>query len=447
MDATERKRKIKRVVVWFRQDLRLLDNEALHEAMQRAEEVIPVYVFDARTFQGKTSFGFPKTGKFRAQFILESVQNLRQNLKAIGSNLIVRTGLPEEEVFQLVKEADASLVFCNMERSHEEVEVQNALEQKLWSIGREINYFRGKMLLYTQDLPFPVSHTPDQFSQFRKEVEKIVPIRPLIEKPIKLQAVTPLINPGNMPSLANLGHKKFKSDPRKAIDFTGGETAALKRIQYYLWDTDLISTYKETRNELSGPDYSSKLSAWLAQGCISPKYVYHQIKKYEEERMANESTFWLFFELLWRDFFRLMLKKHGNHVFQPGGTKGVERTDLSENRELFEKWANGQTGVHFVDANMTELNLTGFMSNRGRQNVASYLVNDLKINWLMGAEYFESMLIDYDPASNYGNWAYIGGVGSDSRENRYFNIARQAEMYDPEGRYVKKWLSSTSTSA
>lgn len=440
MDTLDRKSKAKKVVVWFRQDLRLTDNEALDAALLRAEEIVPVYVFDIRAFHGKTSFGFRKTGKYRARFIIESVADLRKNLQAIGSNLIVRVGLPEEEVFQVVKEADASWVFCNMERSDEEIHVQNALEQKLWTIGREINYFRGKMLLYTQDLPFPVSHTPDQFSQFRKDVEKIVPIRPLLNKPKKMNAPDAFIDQGEMPALYDLGHEDFEMDSRAAIAFKGGETAVLARLDYYLWETDLIASYKETRNKLLGSDFSSKLSAWLAMGCVSPKYVYHQIKKYEETRVANESTYWLFFELLWRDFFRLMLKKYGNRIFQASGTKDLERTDLNENREVFEKWANGQTGVPFVDANMRELNLTGFMSNRGRQNVASYLVNDLKINWLMGAEYFESLLIDYDPASNYGNWAYIAGVGSDPRENRHFNIARQVEMYDPEGKYINHWL-------
>jgi deoxyribodipyrimidine photo-lyase len=148
----------------------------------------------------------------------------------------------------------------------------------------------------------------------------------------------------------------------------------------------------------------------------------------------------MIFEVLWRDFFRLTAKKHGEKIFQKGGPKGEVNPNWIENEKIFDLWANGETGVPFIDANMKELNLTGFMSNRGRQNVASFLINDLRINWQMGAEYFESVLIDYDPASNYGNWNYIAGVGSDPREDRYFNILSQAKNYDPNGDYVKLWL-------
>jgi deoxyribodipyrimidine photo-lyase len=207
-----------------------------------------------------------------------------------------------------------------------------------------------------------------------------------------------------------------------------------------LWETDFIKTYKETRNEMLGGDYSSKFSPWLAQGCLSPKIIYHELRKYEAERGANKSTYWLIFELMWRDFFRLMGKKHGNNIFRKGGTKEAKDLYWSEDRNLLEIWTNGRTGVPFIDANMRELNQTGFMSNRGRQNVASFLVHDLKLNWQMGAEYFESLLIDYDPCSNWGNWNYLAGVGSDPRENRYFNILTQAKRYDPDGTFVKYWL-------
>ena len=228
------------------------------------------------------------------------------------------------------------------------------------------------------------------------------------------------------------------------VSFEGGETAGLERLRYYLWETDLVKDYKETRNGLIGSDYSSKFSAWLAQGCLSPKMIYHELKKYEAERGANKSTYWLFFELLWRDFFRLMGKKYEEKIFLKGGTKDDAPDGLRNNWQHFRPWLEGETGVPFIDANMRELNLTGFMSNRGRQNVASFLVKDLKINWQMGAEYFESMLIDYDVTSNWGNWNYVAGVGSDPREDRYFNIVKQARRYDPQGDYVRLWVPELS---
>ncbi len=432
--------KRERVIVWFRQDLRLHDNEALTDAIRSAEEVIPVYIFDERWFQDKTRFGFSKTGPFRARFIIEAIEDLRHSLQDLGSNLLVRIGKPEEELFKLANEVKSSWVFCNRERTREEVQVQDALEQNLWSIGQEIIYSRGKMLYYTQDLPFPVTHTPDIFTHFRKEVERFVRVREPLPVPEALNPVRLNLDWGDIPSLEDLGYEDIPADDRSVIHFEGGETTGKERLHYYLWETDLAKTYFDTRNQMLGGDYSTKFSPWLAQGCLSPKYIYHELKKYEAERGNNKSTYWIFFELLWRDFFRLMGKKYGDAIFLKGGTKKEVDTKWRDDHNLLQLWIEGRTGVPFIDANMRELRQTGFMSNRGRQNVASFLVKDLHVNWQMGAEYFESMLIDYDPCSNWGNWNYVAGVGSDPRENRYFNILTQAKRYDPKGIYVKHWL-------
>lgn len=431
--------KRKRVIVWFRQDLRLEDNEALVHAINSGEEVIPVYVFDERTFNRTTKFGFPKTGKFRTQFIIESIRDLRNNLRKINGELIVRVGKPEEIIFDLARKYKTSWVFCNRERTSEEVAVQDALEKNLWSVGQEIIYSRGKMLYYTQDLPFPITHCPEVFSTFRKEVERFVSIRQPLSKPEKLIPLTVSVESGEIPELTDLGHEPFDK-PVQAFAPIGGESEGLKRLHYYLWESDLVKSYKQTRNELLGGDYSSKLSPWLAQGCLSPKTIYAELKKYEAEKGANDSTYHLFLELLWRDFFRLMGKKHGNNIFKSSGIKGEADFNWKTDYDLLQVWIEGRTGVPFIDANMREIQLTGFMSNRGRQNVASFLVKDLNVNWQMGASYFESQLIDYDVMSNWGNWNYIAGVGNDPRENRYFNILSQARRYDPKGDYVKAWL-------
>ena len=435
-------KKAKRIVVWFRQDLRLHDNEALCEAIEHADEVIPIYVFDERRMSGNTSFGFRKTGKFRTKFLLESVADLRQSLQQRGIDLIVRIGKPEEEVFKLAQEVKSSWVFCNKEPTHEEALVQNALEKNLWSIGQELRFYRGKMLYYTQDLPFPVAQTPDIFTNFRKEIEKVIPIRQPLPTPEQFAGWSVRPHLGEMPNLATFGYEDFEEDSRTAFVFKGGETAALQRLHYYFWESNLVKTYEETRNGLLGGDFSTKFSAWLAQGCISPKYVYAELQRYETKRGSNKSTYWVFFELLWRDFFRLMGKKYGKKLFCKGGIHGHETKRLSNDWEKFQRWADGKTGEPFIDANMAELNATGFMSNRGRQNVASYLVNDLKVNWQMGAEYFESLLVDYDVCSNWGNWNYVAGVGNDPRDERYFNPVTQAKRYDPHGDYVQHWLAT-----
>ncbi|MFN3345543.1 MAG: FAD-binding domain-containing protein, partial [Chloroherpetonaceae bacterium] len=171
--------------------------------------------------------------------------------------------------------------------------------------------------------------------------------------------------------------------------------------------------------------------------------IYEAVKRYEHERIANDSTYWLIFELIWRDYFRFISLKYGNRMFKKYGIKN-QPVGWSQDEAKFQAWAEGKTGVPFIDANMRELSATGFMSNRGRQNVASFLVKDLKVDWRMGAEWFESLLIDYDVASNYGNWNYVAGIGNDPREDRYFNPLRQAAMYDPNGDYVRHWIPELS---
>ncbi|MCU0348319.1 MAG: DASH family cryptochrome [Saprospiraceae bacterium] len=435
-------------IVWFRQDLRLHDNEALTEALQYCDQIIPIYVFDQRCHQGTTrQFGFPKIGKFRAKFLLESVEDLRQSLRKLGSELVVRYGKPELEIFKIAQELKTSWVFCNRERTQEELAIQDELEHKLWTIGQEIRYSRGKLLYYTSDLPFPITQVPEVFTLFRKEVERAVPVREPLPVPSSVPVFDFDLDIGTLPTLEELGHPEFESDVRAVLNFKGGETAGLDRLRQYFEESKAPSSYFDTRNEMLGSDYSTKFSAWLAQGCISPKMIYHKLKKYERQHGENKSTYWIFFELLWRDFFRLMAKKHGNKIFLRGGLREEPNNSLRNNRQLLQVWMDGRTGVPFVDANMRELKLTGFLSNRGRQNVASFLVNDLKVNWQMGAEYFESQLVDYDSASNWGNWNYIAGVGNDPREDRYFNILKQAKQYDPNGDYVRYWLPELQTIA
>lgn len=214
---------------------------------------------------------------------------------------------------------------------------------------------------------------------------------------------------------------------------------ALERLEYYIWQTEKLAFYKKTRNQLLGDDYSSKFSPWLAWGCLSPRLIYRDVQRFEKDVVKNQSTYWLIFELIWRDFFRFHSRDIGNRLFLKSGYRDVQ-ISWDQDSALFLKWTKGETGYPFVDANMKELNQTGFMSNRGRQNVASFLVHDLGIDWRQGATFFESQLIDYDPYSNYGNWQYVSGVGTDPRADRYFNILTQASRYDSKATFVKQML-------
>ena len=425
-------------IVWFKTDLRLHDNETLVKAIEQSDEIIPVYCFDESHFK-TTEFGFQKTGNFRGQFLLESLQDLDKNLRAIGSGLLIVRGKPEYELYKVAQKYNAQKLFAKKEVAFEEkkTEERAAKQHSQTQCANEI--FCSRKLYQAQDLPFSIKDIPDVFTNFRKRIEKESSIREIFSAPLAIKS--PNIPELQLPRLEQLGLIPSNIDVRAAITFKGGETEGYKRLHYYFTQTKAISNYKDTRNEMIGTDYSSKFSAWLALGCLSPREIYVELKKYEEQFGANESTYWLIFELLWRDYFRFMMKKHRHQFFLQTGIKSNELNTNNHNEELLHKWINSQTGNDFIDANMLELKLTGYMSNRGRQNVASYLCNDLKLDWRYGAAYFEQQLIDYDVCSNWGNWAYLAGVGNDPRGNRYFNIEKQANDYDSKKTYRNLWLT------
>ncbi len=425
----------KSALVWLRNDLRVHDNEALHLAAH-ADRLTVVYVFDPRQME-PTPYGFGKTGGFRAQFVRECLDDLRSSLRAKGSNLIVRHGLPHDVLPQLADQVDADAFFVHDEPMREEYDalaaVLDALPEPV-----EVHVPWGHTLFHLDDLNMPVDRLPEVFTAFRKKVEKRVDVRAPFPTPAALPPLPQGIDPGDIPSLADLGVETLEVDPRRAIETHGGESRALARLDAYFWRGRHIETYKETRNGLLGADYSSKFSPWLAHGCLSPRHVYAEVERYQSERVSNDSTYWMIFELLWRDYFRFWGLKHGDALFYAGGPKRVNASEWGATDHAFELWTRGETGIPFVDANMRELRLTGWMSNRGRQNVASFWTKILGGDWRQGAAWFERMLIDYDVTSNWGNWAYVGGVGNDPRD-RYFNMITQAERYDPDAAFVTHW--------
>jgi deoxyribodipyrimidine photo-lyase len=192
------------------------------------------------------------------------------------------------------------------------------------------------------------------------------------------------------------------------------------------------------RNELDGWENSSKFSPWLAQGNLSVRKIYANLRRYEQENGANESTYWLYFELLWREYFQWYALQHGRRLFAFRGIK-QHKPLTSFYPERFQKWCNGYTPYPLVNACMKQLKATGYLSNRGRQIVASCLVNELAVDWRFGAAYFEQHLLDYDVASNWGNWQYLAGVGADPRGQRHFDLEKQTRLYDPEGKFINKW--------
>ncbi|XP_069067166.1 cryptochrome DASH-like [Pleurodeles waltl] len=429
------------IICLLRNDLRFHDNEVLHWALKNAGRIVPLYCFDPRHYVGTHHYNFPKTGPHRLKFLLESVKDLRETLKKKGSNLLVRKGKPEDVVQDLIKQLDSvSAVAFHEEATKEELDVETAVKQLCSRLRIQIQTFWGSTLYHRDDLPFRhISGLPDVYTQFRKAVESQGSVRPTLQMPGKLPPLPPGLDEGRIPTIEDLGEEGPLTDPRSAFPCSGGETQALSRLQHYFWDTNLVASYKDTRNGLIGLDYSTKFAPWLALGCISPRYIYEQIQKYEKERTANQSTYWVIFELLWRDYFRFIALKYGRKMFF---LKGLQEKEVpwKKDKQLFDAWKEGRTGVPFVDANMRELAMTGFMSNRGRQNVASFLTKDLGLDWRMGAEWFEYLLVDYDVCSNYGNWLYSAGIGNDPRENRKFNMIKQGLDYDGNGEYIRLWV-------
>ena len=322
---------------------------------------------------------------------------------------------------------------------YEELITQSKVEIELKKINVTLETFDTTTLYHVEDLPFTINWIPDVFSDFRKRVEKDTKVRNLFSAPSSIPS--PPIEKLSLPTLHVLGLENYLFDCRAAYSFKGGESAGINRMNHYLFETHAIATYKETRNGMIGENYSSKFSAWLAVGCISPKMIYHQIKNYESTNVANESTYWLIFELLWRDYFCFIMRKYPTHFFTANGINKQKFLKNIHEPFLFEKWKNGQTENDFINANMIELNHTGFMSNRGRQNIASYFCHNLKLDWRYGAAYFEQQLIDYDVSSNWCNWAYIAGVGNNPIGVSVFNIEKQADDYDKNKLYRNLWLT------
>lgn len=435
---------MKKVIVWFRKDLRIHDNEALIKAIENADEIYPVYIFDDEECKGTSYHQLRYTGPHRLGFIIESVVALRKTFNDLGIDLIVRSGNPVTELSKLAETINASSIYANMERHHEALRIQNALEKNLWRLGKEIYFYRGKMLYYTQDLPFPIKHTPDSFKQFRKEVEKIVQVRKPLKAPksLKSWSKNPII--GEVPKLSEFNcNLDFIKDQPVNHQITGGEKAALDRMRLFLSKKGAVDSYNK-KNTLTDHTVSSKLSAYLSLGCLSPKLLYHELKKYQHNYGHLKATEDFQLNLLLRDYKRLMAKKYMENLFKLSGMSGQVKHSPREQKfdtKIFKTWIEGETDSDFINAIMVQLKKTGYIPFRCRQITASYLVNELKISWHMGASYFQYALIDYDVCSNWVNWNIIGGHGPNQKEEFSLNIPAQAKALDPKGKYTYEWLN------
>ncbi|MFS4481801.1 DASH family cryptochrome [Hyunsoonleella sp. 2307UL5-6] len=425
-------------LVWFRNDLRVNDNIVLNEALQKHKHLIAVYCFDPRHFE-VNSFGFKKTEKYRTQFLIETITDLKENLEDINIELFVYHNNPEHAIPKLIEQFDIKDIYLQKEWTSEEVEV---LEYVKTNVSENISFHEhyNQFLFHPEDIVMSFKQIPQVFTSFRKKVEKYSCVKPSNNSEVLLP-IKSISNTTTIPSLKALGFDGFVPHPNTAFPFKGGENAALHRLDDYFFQTKKLGFYKKTRNGLVGKDYSSKFSPWLANGSISARTIYWFVKEFEKEHYKNQSTYWLIFELIWRDYFKYMSLKHDNDIFKKDGIL-KKKYQWKTDKSLVDSWINGETSSAFINANMLELKHTGWMSNRGRQNVASFFSKELLLDWRIGAAYFESLLLDYDVHSNYGNWMYVSGVGNDPR-NRKFNVDLQAERYDSNGKFQNLWLQKT----
>ncbi len=421
-------------VFLFYKDLRIADHPALHKACVESKTLLPVCIKDD-TWWESTQFSMGRIGQHQAVFYHESVTDLKKQLREEQSDLFTFTG-DSVQVLEAIKEIiDFDSIFYSEEDAVEEQELINRLKQAFPTV--EFNSVHSGDLYNRAELPTPVASLPNVFTKFRKQAEKQAVIPALMAKPV----IPPL--PDSCTALRSNRAKFNEQQPPKSFPktkkFKGGSNAAFAHLSWYFSKPERPKSYKETRNGLLGMDYSTKFSPWLAWGCISPRTIYWRLKDFERIHGSNASTYWIYFELQWRDFFRFHASKYGAAIFSKSGIQ-VNIPEAQPNESWFEAWKRGETGIPFIDANMRELAQTGFMSNRGRQNVASFLVHDLKQDWRWGAAWFEQQLIDYDVYSNWCNWNYVAGVGTDPRKQRYFNVIKQAKGYDPDGAFVRHWI-------
>ncbi|MGK5025191.1 DASH family cryptochrome [Janthinobacterium sp. RB2R34] len=429
-------------IYWFRNDLRVEDNPALIEACRQAQHLLLVYCH-GNTATPAEPWHVPRCASHRQQFLAASLADLTQQLQSCGSQLLELQGDPVQLLPALAEAVGATTVHCEEVAAPEEQQQVAALRAS----GLHVSTVWQSTLLDPASLPFAPHDLPDVFTTFRQLVERaqVLPPAPL-PRPAQLPALPPqfarLAETWPVPpafradpavQLHALGRSSF---PYYLPAFSGGASAAAGHLQRY-FGTQLAHAYKLTRNGLSGTDYSTKFSPWLACGAMSARQAHAALKDFEAAHGASDSSYWIWFELLWRDYFRLLHLKYGVRLYRAQGLTSLPRPPHDARR--FEAWCQAGTGEPLVDAAMAELRATGYLSNRLRQVVASYLIHDLHCDWRAGAAWFEAQLIDYDVYSNQGNWLYIAGRGTDPRNGRRFNIQKQVHDHDRDGAYRQLW--------
>ena len=416
---------VMRYLLWFANDLRLDDNPALL-ACQGGHCLLPLYVLDTRQFEPGPP-DRPRIGVHRARFLLESLAALDGALRQRGSQLLVLCGDPLELIPRLVEHFDLQQVVTQAADSAARQQQIEQLRQRLG--GCTLRQTPGNLLLAAEQRPWPEQEAPRRFSAFREALAGRVSLfqphpapahlPPLPDHSATLQAP--------LPGLSQLGLGEPYGCAGSAFPFAGGEAAAQARLRDFLWEGLGIRDYLDNRDRLLSAEASSRLSPWLANGCLSVRRVAAELRRHEAQHGRSEATQAFWEALLRREFF----------LCQPLTDISLPGTATDPRLTL---WCVGRSGMPLVDASMRELAATGFIAHRCRQLVAAYLIVSLEQDWRHGAAWFEEHLLDHLPASNWASWRGIAELCRDPQRAETFNPLRMARELDPQAEYVSFWL-------
>lgn len=372
------------ILVWFRNDLRTSDNEVLFSAVEKSTFVIPVYIFDPRYYAvGKQ--GFSNTGDLRHDYIVHSVAALKEKLQSLGGDLLTYEGYPEEIIPKLVQKYEVDEVYHHREVARRETRVSELVEESLWQVKRNLKHFIGHTMYHKEDLPFPIKDIPNDFNTFKKKVAKESFVRACLPD-VKQIAIPPHLEKTDFPFQVNDDLASY------------GELAAQKAMHAVLVEPD------------KHKDLYTVLSPYLAHGVLSPAQAFHFFTAHQNTQ--NKKKLSLVMEgLLWRDYYRFMLKKFTNCYF-----KSSEQRE--EDAQAIQSFVDGKTEDLEINSLIERLNNEGMITRAEREYLALYFIHELKQSWLTGAAFFEKQLVDYAPATIYGFWSHIAGEGTSLKNNK-----------------------------
>lgn len=460
-------------VVWFKvTDLRTHDHEPLLAAHASGLPVLHLFVFDPRWQKCTPLCGFPRLGPLRAKFQLEALHDLAGRLEAGGHFLSIRRGLSTAAVFkELCNDFCVSAVFASREVCPEELKVESQVQAVLGKHGAgRLRLFWTFELHHYDDLPEELQqYGSNSYTGYKDAFHSRCDPRKPLPSP-DLRCSSPGVKWKRSQTLPDhvgeLGLAPPDPPPdwvQQELYWQGGETAALARVEQYIFETDALAldyvgstnTPREG-NSCTKKGAMSRLSPWLAHGCLSARLLYAEIKRYERERHKSGSTYWLVHELYWRDFVRFSSLIHGSKIFKVTGIYNRHPSwKWSGDGLLLQDWIDGNTGFPFLDAAMREIKFTGYSCHVGRETAAWFLICDLGLDWRMGAEWFESVLIDYEPAANWFCWAFIclvratGGNGfrdighpvlAPGTRLQTVEVVFLSAQHDPDGQYIQQWV-------